>query len=278
MNNSISKKIIGVFSKKKKALKELLLVKKIRVGFKKNEFKMHLQFIVENKTKKIVSAEALSRWEDSAGGVIFPGEYIGVMERSGIIVKFDYYMFEKVCQKLAEWKGTEFDSLTISCNLTRITICDNGFISKIKKIADKYDFDRRRLLIEITEDSIEKDMKIARENVIKIKDMGFRIAIDDIGSGYTSMKNLGDYPVDVVKIDRDVLLMTEEESGKLLFNGIVSLIHSLGKKAVCEGVETVDQNDFVSASECDYIQGWYYTKALPEGDAENFVREYMKKV
>ena len=277
MSKNFSKNLTNILSGIKNRTNEKVLLNKIRYGLKNKEFKMHLQFIVDNKTKKIVSSEALSRWENSSGEVIFPGAYIGLMEKSGLIVKFDYYMFEMVCKKLSEWKDSDFNELTISCNITRITISEKSFVTKVKEIADKYDFDRSKLLIEITEDSIEKNMDVARNNIIKTKELGFSIALDDIGSGYTSLMSLCEYPIDVVKIDREVLLLSDRESGKKLFLGIISLIHSLNLKVVCEGVETEEQNKLVSESDCDYIQGWYYSKALPETLAEDFYKEYMKK-
>ena len=277
MSWSFFAKVIGHLFNKNKPTDEKLLLEKIKEGLTNDEFKMHLQFIVDNKTKKIVSGEALSRWETFEGEVIMPGKYIGLMEKSGLIVKFDYYMFEKVCKKLSEWRNSNFKELTLSCNITRITISEKDFVSKIKGIADKYDFDRSKLLIEITEDSIEKNMDVARNNIIKTKELGFSIALDDIGSGYTSLISLCKYPIDVVKIDRDILLLSDRGSGKKLFLGIISLIHSLNLKVVCEGVETEEQNTLVSESSCDYIQGWYYSKALPETLAEDFYKEYMKK-
>ena len=274
MSNKITQFFKAIASEKKPHLGEKKLLKKIKNGFENNEFKMYLQFIVDNKLKKIVSAETLSRWESSTGEILFPGAYIGLMEKSGLIVDFDYYMFEKVCCKLSEWKGTEFDNLTLSCNFTRISISEKGFADKIKAIADKYDFERRKLLIEITEDSIEKNLITAMYNIIKVKELGFCIALDDIGSGYTSLVSLCEYPIDVVKIDREIMLLTGTEKGKKLFLGIISLAHYLNLKVVCEGVETEEQNQLVSDSDCDYIQGWYYTKALPEKDAEDFARNY----
>lgn len=274
MSNKFMKKIAHILSEMKKTSNENKLIKKILEGFKNEEFKMYLQFIIDNKTKKIASAEALSRWENTLGEIIFPGKYIGLMEKSGIIVKFDYYMFEKVCKKLSEWKNTEFSDVTISCNMTRITISEKNFVGKIKEISDKYDFDKSKFQIEITEDSLEKDLDIARHNIVKAKELGFSIALDDIGSGYASLMGLCEYPVDVVKVDRDVLLLAENESGKKLFLGILSLIRELNLKAVCEGVETEEQNNLVSESSCDYIQGWYYSKALPEDKAEEFFKEY----
>ena len=232
-----------VASEKKTHLSERKLLKNIRKGFENQEFKMYLQFIVDSKDGKISSAETLSRWENSSGEVVFPGTYIGIMEKSGLITRFDYYMFEKVCQKLSEWKDSELSDVALSCNLTRITISEKDFAEKIEEISNKYDFDRSKLVIEITEDSIEKNLVVAMFNIIKIKKLGFRIALDDIGSGYTSLVSLCEYPIDVVKIDREILLLAATEKGKKLFLGIVSLAHYLNLKVVCEGVETEDKTN-----------------------------------
>jgi EAL domain-containing protein (putative c-di-GMP-specific phosphodiesterase class I) len=134
------------------------------------------------------------------------------------------------------------------------------------------------LQIEITEDSIEKNLDIAMKNILWAKELGFTIALDDIGSGYTSLKNLCEYPIDIVKIDRAILLLANEEKGKKLFRGIISLAHSLNLQAVCEGVETEEQNTLVCESDCDFIQGWYYSKALSEDRAEEFAMEYISKL
>ena len=276
MSWSFIKKITGHLFNKNKPTDEKLLLEKIKEGLTNDEFKMHLQFIVDNKTKKIVSCETLSRWETFEGEIIMPGKYIGLMEKSGLIVKFDYYMFEKVCKKLSEWKNSDFNELTISCNITRITISEKDFARKIKEIADKYDFDRSKLLIEITEDSLEKNMDVAKNNIIDTKALGFCMALDDIGSGYATLSSLCDYPVDIVKIDRNILLGTQTDAGKTLFFGIISKAHELELEVVCEGVETQEQNTLVSESDCDYIQGWYYSKALPEASAEEFYKKYMK--
>ena len=210
---------------------EKLLLDNIEQGIKNREFKMYLQFSVDSKTKKLVSAEALSRWEKADGEILFPGQYIGIMEKFGLITSLDYYMFEMACQKLAEWQGTEFDDIAISCNFTRITISEKDFISMIREISDRYPFDRYKLQIEITEDSIEKNLDIAMKNILWAKELGFTVALDDIGSGYTSLKNLCEYPIDIVKIDRAILLLANEEKGKKLFRGIISLAHSFALAA-----------------------------------------------
>ena len=150
-------------------------------------------------------------------------------------------------------------------------------MDSIKQIAERYDFDRRKLLIEITEDSIEENLDVAMKNIRRVKELGFRIALDDIGSGYTSLMSLCEYPIDVVKIDREILLLANAERGRKLFCGIVSLAHYLNLKVVCEDVETEEQVQLVSESDCDYVQGWYYSKAHSEENAEAFARAYMAK-
>ena len=257
---------------------EKSLIDKIEQGFKNGEFKMYLQFVVDNKTKSIVSAEALSRWETAEGEIIYPGKYLPAMEKAGLITKLDYYMFEKACKKLAEWKDTEFANISISCNFTRTTISENEFVTRLKDISDKYYFNKSKLIIEITEASIETNLELATTNILRAKELGFRIALDDIGSGHTSLKNLCEYPIDIVKIDREILLLASSTKAKKLFIGIISLAHCLNLSVVCEGVETDDQNSFVSRSDCDFIQGWYYSKGLSEEKAEAFAKEYAIKL
>ena len=253
------------------------LLADIARGLQKGEFKMYLQFIVDNKTKDIVCAEVLSRWEKEDNVIVFPGKYIGLMEESGMITTLDYQMFENACRKLSEWEGTQFGDIMISCNFTRITISERDFAAKIKEITDKYSFDRSKLIMEITEDSVEKNFEIAKSNLAFARELGFAIALDDIGSGYTSLRNICDYPIDTVKLDRAWLLLTNTERGKKLFCGVISLMHLLDLKLVCEGVETEEQNAFVSASGCDFVQGWYYSTALSEEKAEIFAKEYRSK-
>ncbi len=255
---------------------EKKITESILKGFENNEFKMYLQFIVDNKSKKIISAEALSRWDSREKGLIGPGKYIENMETAGLISKHDFYMFDLACRQLEKWKGTEFENISLSCNFTRITLSEENFIDKLKMISNGYDFDKSKIAIEITEDAIEKDRETATKNVRLCKELGFRIYLDDLGSGYTSLANLYDYPIDVVKIDRDILLKSELGNGKKLFAGIIALAHNMDIKVICEGVETEKQNSLVSESDCDFVQGWYYSKALPLEECKSFIDKYEK--
>ena len=253
---------------------EKQITESILKGFKNNEFKMYLQFIVDNRTRKIVSAEALSRWNSVDKGLLAPAMYIENMEMVGLIDKLDFHMFELVCKQLEKWENTECANISISCNFTRITLSDESFIDKLTEISEQYKFDKSKLVIEITEDAMEKDRKQAMKNVARCKELGFNVYLDDLGSGYTSLINLCDYPIDVVKIDRDILLKTNTKKGRDLFSGIIALAHSLNIKVICEGVETEEQNAFVSESDCDYVQGWYYSRPLPVEESELFLERF----
>jgi len=256
---------------------EKRITESILNGFDNKEFRMYLQFIVDNKTKRIVSAEALSRWESKDKGLLGPGKYIENMESAGLISKHDFYMFELACRQLEKWSNTEYRNISISCNFTRITLSEANFVDKITLITNSYSFDKTRLAIEITEDAIEKNREIATQNVVKCKELGFRVYLDDLGSGYTSLSNLAGYPIDMVKIDRDILLNTETQKGKELFFGIIALAHSMGISVICEGVETEEQNRLVSSSDGDYVQGWYYSRVLPPEECESFVERHNDK-
>lgn len=246
-------------------------------GLENNEFKMYLQFIVDNKSKKIVLAEALSRWDNPERGIIGPIHYIDKMKSEGFISRHDFYMFENACRQLEKWNDTEHKDISISCNFTRRTLSEADFADKIKQICDKYNFDKSKLAIEITEDSIEENRELAKRNVMLCKELGFRVYLDDLGSGYTALSNLCDYPIDVVKIDRDLLLKTDTEKGKTLFSGIIVLAHSLNMSVICEGVETEEQNTLVSETACDYIQGWYYSKPIPLEECEPLIMKHSMK-
>ena len=260
-----------ILSEEKKTTESILK------GIENNEFKMYLQFVVDNRVKKIVSAEALSRWEDPQRGIVGPGNYIGHMEKTGLISRHDFYMFELACRQLEKWSNTEYKDLSISCNFTRLTLSEEDCIDKLKEISQCYNFDKSKLAIEITEDAIEKDRETAQRNVRLCKEIGFRVYLDDLGNGYTSFANLCDYQIDAVKLDRDILLRTGTKRGKDLFEGIIALAHNLNISVICEGVETEEQNTLVSQSDCDFIQGWYYSKPLSLEACEAFMESTLKE-
>lgn len=252
---------------------EKLQLKKHSVtAIQNREFKMYLQFIVHARDGAILGAEALSRWEHPQKGLLSPGRYIQLMESEKTIGKLDFYMFEEACRQLEAWQKAG-RALTLSCNFTRLTIDREDFVPHLQKISGRYAFDYSNLIIEITEDVMESDRESAFANISKCKDLGFQIALDDAGSGCTSFSDLRDYPIDIIKIDRSLLNTAVDARGTALLQGVIVLAHSLQMQVLCEGVETAQQVELLRRLDCDYMQGYYFYRPLPQEEANRFLSQ-----
>lgn len=271
---AISKDIPFAFARMeylKQENEQLQLKKQTLDALQNREFRMFLQLIVRGKSREICGAEAVSRWEHPQKGLLFPGSYIDLMESEGTIAELDFYIFEEVCCQLEQWQK-EDHRLYLSCNFARITIGRETFVQRIKEISDRFQFDHDLLIMEITEDAMETNKQVAFRNISCCKDMGFRIALDDAGSGYTSFADLRDYPIDVVKIDRSILNSAATPRGAALLRGITALVHNLDMSVLCEGAETKAQADMLSDIGCDYIQGYYFYRPLPLNEIDHILR------
>lgn len=234
------------------------------------EFRIFMQFIVEANTGRICGAEGLSRWENPKEGLIMPGQYINAMKDAGIIDRLDFFVLEECCKQLERWKGNDMSGLWLSCNFTRLTVSHEDFLERFYTIINRYQFERRRLVIELTEDSLVDNQAMAYHNVLACKKAGFRIALDDLGSGYSSFSDLCDYPIDIIKIDRHIVAKSTTKRGNTLLQGITRLAHDLDMQVLCEGVETEHERLNARLAGCDYIQGYYYCRVLPPEEAYKF--------
>ena len=239
------------------------LKKKLRDALDEKEFRLYVQYIFDGKGKTACGAEALSRWDSPKKGVIPPTEYIRMLETAEMIDELDFYILEECCRTLQEWKTTPKKNLWLSCNMTRITLSNESFAERFKEIVGKYDFDISKLTIEITEDALAESKQQVMDNIGVCKQMGCRIALDDFGCGYSSVKDLNDYPIDIIKIDRELIVESNTKKGRQLLLGIVRLAHFLGIKALCEGVETEEEMAVSVTAECDYIQGYLLARTNP---------------
>ena len=196
-------------------------------------------------------------------GTIYPRQYIEMLETTGMIGELDLYILEECCRTLSAWRGTEKQNLWLSCNMTRITLSDDAFLERFCKVTEAYDFDHGKLVLEITEDALADNSEQIVRNIERCKQMGYRIALDDFGNGYSSVRDLDDYPIDIIKIDRDIILGSRSDRGKRLLIGIVGLAHFLGIEALCEGVEIEQERAAAREAECDYIQGYLLAHPAP---------------
>lgn len=249
------------------------LRRRIMQAISNGEFIIHLQYIMD-RNGRLFGAEALSRWQHPQEGLLSPAQYISMVNQSDVITLHDFYIFSLVCKQLAAWKDTDKKELCISCNFTRYSLALPDFYERIREASDKYDFNRQNLILEITEDLLSCDTQILKGNIQKCKDLGFLIALDDIGSGYSSLADLYQYPVDIVKIERDIVLNAMKPRGKMLLDGLIRLAHSMNMKVLCEGVETKEQNDMIMDTDCEYIQGFFYSRSLPPNESKRFLQQH----
>ena len=245
------------------------LKRKLTDALNNQEFNLYLQFIV-GKEGKICGAETLTRWHSPEEGTVTPGNYIEELKDAGIISKLDFFVFEEACKQLEIWNKGENKELWLTCNFTRITVSAGDFLPRFQEITKQYSFNPGSLILEITEDSLAENETLAMQNVLACKKEGFRIALDDFGSGYTSFSDLCDYPIDLIKVDKDIIKKASSRQGKALLSGICELAHNLKIEVLCEGVETEEEDITVKNAGCDYIQGFYYSRVYPQDDAMVF--------
>ena len=249
------------------------LQRKLAKAIENREFQLYIQMIVDQ-SEKIIGAEALSRWQSREKGLLSPGAFIEPLKSAGLIDKLDFYILEETCKQLEQWSITGKEHLWMSCNFTRLTVSRNDFAERFQDVLGRYQFPHDCLIIELTEDSLMDNTTVAYRNILECKKMGCKIALDDLGSGYSSLQDLCDYPIDIIKIDRHVLLKSTTPRGNALLQGLTKLGHDLGMKVLCEGVESETEKQRVCDAGCDYIQGFYYSRVLPKDEADVF---YMRK-
>lgn len=242
-------------------------------ALERGEFVPYFQCTVNTATNQVCGGEILSRWLNPRNGLQMPGTYVPVLEKLGLVNELDYHMFECACRQLEQWSGTEYGSLYISCNFTRITLSHEDCVSRIREIVQRYHFTRSNLIVEVTEDAMEEDREAARRTILACRELGFRISIDDFGSGYTSFLNLYEYPIDLVKVDKALVdNVVESEKGARLLNGLVSMAHAMKMSVLCEGVDNEEKDRIVRSSRCDVIQGFFYARVLPLEEVPRFLK------
>ena len=247
------------------------LCRQLNDSIEKGEFELYMQFIAESSGGNICGAEVLSRWQNREYGLLKPNEYIELLRETGNILEHDFYIFEQVCRLLEKWNEPPYEHLFLTCNSTRTSASKEGFADRIREIAEKYTFDRGRLILEVTEDSVAGDEECINENIKEIRNLGFNVAIDDMGAGFSALADLYDNEIEIVKLERELLVTCKNARQKQMLRDLILMIHDLGARVICEGVETKKQMDFMASLDCDFLQGYYFSRPLPSDQWDNFL-------
>ncbi len=257
-------------------LKENEIENCMEFALKNHEFEVYLQPKYFIETGKIVGAEALVRWNRPKKGVLSPDSFIPLFEKNGFVRSLDKYMFERVCILLNNWKTVNnyLTPIAISVNFSRIHLSDDMLAQDLLVIAKRYGIDPKMLEIEITETAVFDNMGMLIEVMKELKEVGFTISIDDFGSGYSSLNILKDVPADVIKMDKGFLdQTTDNERGKMILTSLIKMTKELGLCTVAEGVETLEQVNFLKAAGCDIAQGYYYAKPMRIEEFEDLLKQ-----
>jgi EAL domain-containing protein (putative c-di-GMP-specific phosphodiesterase class I) len=248
---------------------KLTLENQLRQALDNEEFVLHYQPKVNLLSGKVTGAEALIRWNNPRIGLVPPGQFIPVLEGTGLINEVGRWALRKAVAEYLRWLAAGLAAVRIAVNVSPLQLRSRGFIAEIGQVVG---IDKRAaagLELEITESMIMEDVKHSVDSLQSIREMGISVAIDDFGTGFSSLAYLSRLPVDTLKIDRSFMAdMTAGPDGLSLVSTMITLAHSLKLKVVAEGVETEEQARLLRLLRCDEMQGFLFSKPLPGDEFE----------
>ncbi|NMZ15444.1 EAL domain-containing protein [Pseudomonas rhodesiae] len=239
----------------------------IRHALEHDEFVLHYQPKLDLRSGRIVGAEALIRWFQPRSGWVSPADFIPVAEDSGLIVPLTQWVLRQACEQAQAWRGKGLPPLCMSVNVSPIDFRQRDFVDNLADILKQSGLPPARLELEITESVLMQNVDETVAILQKIKAMGVRLALDDFGTGYSSLSYLRRFPIDVLKIDQSFVrgLNVNSQDAQLI-SAIIGMGKSLELNIIAEGVETVEQLNFLKTQECEEGQGFLFSKAVPPKD------------
>jgi diguanylate cyclase (GGDEF)-like protein/PAS domain S-box-containing protein len=251
------------------ALELLALENDLRRAVDRKRFIVHYQPIVELASTDIVGVEALVRWDHSQRGLVWPAEFIGIAEETGLVVSISDHVLLQACQDAQEWEQRYPFPVTVNVNISTRAFTQPDLVERVATVLDHTRLSPDRLKLEITESALMENPESTAMMLHRFRELGTRICIDDFGTGYSSLSYLLRFPVDTLKIDRSfVAAIGRGPRNAQIVGAMVSLSKSLGMEVVAEGVETEEQRQHLLDLGCTYAQGYLFSKPLPLPDFE----------
>lgn len=247
----------------------------IKDALAKREFTLFYQPIYKTSCSNIIGMEALVRWQHKERGLVFPDEFIEFAEEFNLIVGIDRYVMERAAKQMSQWQDKFHPGFYISVNVSGKNFTSVDFVEYVLYLQDKYKLNRGVFAIEITERALIDNVDQAKINLEQLRDEGIQIFLDDFGTGYSSLSYLHQFPLDCLKIDRSFINnMSGSKFDNPLVKMIIALAKSLNLKVVAEGIEKQNQQTCLDAMECDYGQGYMFSKPVTAQEIEErFINE-----
>ena len=224
-------------------------------------------------TNRIEGAEALIRWCKEDGNIIYPNDFIPVFEKNKSVTLLDYYVYDEVCKYIRHRLDNNLPVVRISVNVSRVHLYSiDDIIDYIKGLLTRYDIPPEYLEFELTETSFTDKVDDTISLMQRLRKLGVKVSMDDFGSGYSSLNVLTKLPLDVLKLDKEFMRDFETDSEeKIVIPSLIDMAKKLNLDVVCEGVETDKQVEFLREVGCDYVQGFYYSKPIPQEEFDEML-------
>ena len=244
----------------------------MRPALEHKQFVMYLQPKIDMKTMKPCGSEALIRWKHPKKGLIPPYKFIPLFEKNGFVIEVDKFMWEQACIAIRSWLDNGYTPLPISVNLSRIHFKYEHLVETIEDLVKKYDVPKKYLELELTESAFLDNEGAVNSTIVRLQNLGFTIAMDDFGMGYSSLNMLRKLPVNILKLDRGFINeATCTERGFIVLNHVIHMAKDLKATVVCEGIETEEQANTLKTAGCDIAQGFLYARPMPLEEYDEYV-------
>jgi diguanylate cyclase len=256
-----------------KSKDRLLLEINLRQAIQQNQFYIHYQPQVNLKTRKIVGAEALIRWQHPEKGRVSPAEFIPIAEETGLIIDLDEWVLNAVCKQVKQWQNQNI-FIPVAVNLSGLQFSRQGLVKRVLKILDETNLNANYIELELTESAVVQNPELAEQILYDLKKLGFKLSLDDFGTGYSSLSYLHQFPFDKLKIDRCFVAdITNNPRNAAIITGTILMAHGLSLNVVAEGVETDAEAEFLEKNNCDTIQGYWYSPPISVDQFEKLFKQ-----
>ena len=261
-----------------KAHRQRELQDNLRRALPNDEFSVFYQPIVDGRNGQVVSVEALLRWYSAELGQVFPDEFIPAAESAGLIPELGCWILKRAVETAAEWNRHFGVGLRIAVNASTIQFRNNLLFDAIRDQIDTHAWNPDLLEVEITEGLLLDDSPEVNTYISEISNCGVRLSVDDFGTGFSALSYLKNYPVNTVKIDRSFVMdLPGDKENEVLVQAIIAMAHGLRLEVVAEGVETAEQWEFLRSLNCDFMQGYYFGKPMPQDEFEAYLSAQLDK-
>lgn len=252
--------------------REVEITSNVPKAIASQEFRVYYQPKIETETLRLIGAEALVRWQKPDGTFVYPDQFIPLIERSGQVVELDYYVYREVFKFVARRMAAGKNMVPISLNVSRVHLNKMHILDYVKALFEEFQIPPGMIEFELTESIYLDNTERALELVKGLHKLGTKVSMDDFGSGYSSLNLLSRLPIDIIKLDKVFLKdMDLQESDKIIISCVVDMAKRLSITSLCEGVETLEQSDYLREVGCQIQQGYYFSRPIPQTEFEEFM-------